>query len=272
MSKAAGTRLFALALTAAAALVVFGCGGDSATKTASTPSSSSKTSSSSSGSGGAKESSSSKQNSGDSKSSVGQGGGEGAGGSESADSAKSTAGKQGPTIAPPKGPRERETSAQERAEATVVSISLESPALAPGPESVSVLPATYTCDGKDTWPELKWGGVPAGTEELVLTVLSLEPVGEALFFNWAVGGLDPGLTELKSGALPKGAVVGKNSFGKIAYSICPPKSSTETYIFTLYALPKRLAPQKGFDPAALRKEALGFSANAGILATSYTRG
>ena len=36
MSKAAAIRLIALALAAAGALVVFGCGGDSATETAST--------------------------------------------------------------------------------------------------------------------------------------------------------------------------------------------------------------------------------------------
>lgn len=267
MSKAAANRLIALALAAAVALVVFGCGGGSATETASAPSSSSKASGSSSGPEGTKEKPSPGQDSED----AGSSGGKGADGGEGEDSAKPTAGKQGPTIAPPKGPREPETSARERAEATVVSMSLESPALTPGPESTSVLPAIYTCDGKDTWPQLRWGGVPPGTKELLLTVLSLEPVDEALFFNWAVGGLDPGLTELRSDTLPKGAIVGKNSFGKIAYSICPPKG-TETYIFTLYALPKRLSPQRGFDPAALRKEALSFSANAGILATSYTRG
>jgi phosphatidylethanolamine-binding protein (PEBP) family uncharacterized protein len=151
-------------------------------------------------------------------------------------------------------------------------MSLTSPALEPGPESVSVLPATYTCDGKDTWPTLKWGGVPPGTAELALTVLNIEPVNEALFFDWALAGIDPGLKEIQSGRLPKGAVAGRNSFGKDGYSICPPRGGPETYIFALYALPKPLPARKGFDPAALRREILDTSGNAGIIAASYSRG
>jgi phosphatidylethanolamine-binding protein (PEBP) family uncharacterized protein len=150
-------------------------------------------------------------------------------------------------------------------------MSLESPALEPGPESVSALPATYTCQGKDTWPALEWSGVPDGTAELILFAINIEPVNEALFFDWAVAGLDPSLEGLESGRLPKGAVTGKNSFGHNGYSICPAKSP-ETVIFALYALPSSLSPGKGFDPAALRKQALEVSGNAGLLATSYSRG
>jgi phosphatidylethanolamine-binding protein (PEBP) family uncharacterized protein len=150
-------------------------------------------------------------------------------------------------------------------------MSLQSPDLPLGPESLSLLSPPYTCDGKDTWPELKWQGVPAGTAELILFVLNLEPVNEALFFDWALAGLDPSLSEIRSGEIPKGAVIGKNSFGKTGYSICPAKSP-ETVIFALYALPKALRSSKGFDPAALRKEVLDVSGNAGLLATSYTRG
>ena len=257
-----------MALAALAALVVFGCGGGSATKTASTPA----TSSTAEGGGGTgqqkKPSPSKSDNSADSDSTS----------EKSASKAKATEadstsppGKQGTAITPPKGPREPEPSAQERAEATVVSMSLTSPALTPGPESVSPLPATYTCDGKDTWPTLKWAGVPADTAELVLFVLNIEPVGEALFFDWALSGVDPALGEIKSGQLPKGAVPGKNSFGKTGYSVCPAKSP-ETVIFALYALPEGLSAHKGFDPAALRKEVLDTSANAGLLATSYSHG
>jgi phosphatidylethanolamine-binding protein (PEBP) family uncharacterized protein len=146
-------------------------------------------------------------------------------------------------------------------------MTLSGPALAPGPESISTLPATYTCDGKDTWPTLRWSGVPAGTAELALLVLNLEPVNEALFFDWAVTGLEPGLTGLESGKLPKGAIVGKNSFGKTGYSICPPNGK-ETYVFALYALPSSLPASKGFDPKALREQILGLSGNSGLLAVS----
>jgi phosphatidylethanolamine-binding protein (PEBP) family uncharacterized protein len=269
--KAAGIRvLTALVLAASAALALFGCGGDSATETAS----SAATSSTTAGGGGTEQAG---------KPAAAKKTGTSADSAEGAKKKSPTeaeaaaegsvpgAAKQGAAITPPKGPREPEPSPKQRAEATVVSMTLTSPALSPGPESVSPLPATYTCEGKDTWPTLQWGAVPAGTAELVLFAINIEPVDEALFFDWAVAGLDPGLTEIKSATLPKEAVLGKNSFGKPGYSICPAKSP-ETVIFALYALPKHLAASKGFDPTALRKEVLAISANAGLLATSYTKG
>lgn len=265
MSKAAGIRVFiALVLAAAALLAVSGCGGGSATETASTSSS---TTGEGGGGTGQQKPSSSKPN-------VPAGSTPEKGAAKAAAAAEGStpdAGKQGVAIASPKGPRESAPTAQERAEATVVSMSLTSPALSPGPESVSPLTANYTCDGKDTWPTLQWGGVPVGTAELVLFVLNIEPVNEALFFDWAVAGLDPSLEEIKSGTLPRGAVLGKNSFGKNGYSICPAKSP-ETVIFALYALPEKLPASKGYDPAALRKEVLGLSGDVGLLATSYSKG
>src|ERR1700756_1980631 len=109
---------------------------------------------------------------------------QGQGGSaEKAKSAKSDpAAKQGAAIASPQGPREPEPTPKQIQEATVASMELQSPVLSPGPESASALPAPYTCKGKDTWPRLQWSGTPAGTKELALLVLNIEPVNEALFF------------------------------------------------------------------------------------------
>jgi len=179
---------------------------------------------------------------------------------------KPSSAKQGAPIAAPEGPREPEPTPKQLEEATVASMELQSPVLLPGPESVSALPAPYTCKGKDTWPPLKWSGIPAGTQELALLVLNIEPVNEALFFDWAITGLDPKLKGLESGQLPKGTIVGRNSFGKVGYSICPP--SHETVIFALYALPQSIPAAKGFDPTALRKQILGVSGNSGLLAVS----
>jgi phosphatidylethanolamine-binding protein (PEBP) family uncharacterized protein len=150
-------------------------------------------------------------------------------------------------------------------------MSLESPALKPVAGSVPALPATYTCDGKDSWPALRWAGVPPGTAELALFAMNVQPIEEKLFFDWAVAGLDPGLEGIEAARLPKGAVVGKNGFGKNGYSICPPGVG-ETYMFALYALPQRLSPSKGFDPRELRKEVLGISGNVGLLPAAYLRG
>jgi phosphatidylethanolamine-binding protein (PEBP) family uncharacterized protein len=101
--------------------------------------------------------------------------------------------------------------------------------------------------------------------------MNIQPVGGELFFDWAVAGLSPDLEEIEAGKLPKGALIGRNSFGKTNYEICP-EGGSETYMFTLFALPKTLSPSRGFDPGALRKAALGVSGNVGLLALNYTRG
>lgn len=153
----------------------------------------------------------------------------------------------------------------------MASMSLESPssqASAGGPQA---LPAEYTCDGKSTSPALRWQGVPPGTAELVLFAMNIQPVEGKLFFDWAVAGLSPELEEIEAGKLPKGAVAGRNSFGKTGYEICP-ESDGETYMFTLFALPKKLSPSQGFDPIALRKAVGDSAGNAGLLALSYARG
>lgn len=149
-------------------------------------------------------------------------------------------------------------------------ISLISPSL-PKTKSVPALSATYTCDGKDSWPAFSWSGVPAGTRELALLVLNAQPVHEKIFFDWAVAGLDPDLKGIDAAELPAGAVVGKNGFGENDYSICPAKGKAETFMVALYALPKPLSPKQGFDPLPLREDAEGQSGNAGLMAVSYTR-
>ncbi len=150
-------------------------------------------------------------------------------------------------------------------------MTLESPSSQPSSGGPQALSAEYTCDGKNTSPALRWQGVPQGSAELILFVMNAQPVGGELFFDWAVAGLDPGLEEIEAGKLPKGAVVGRNSFGKTGYEICP-EGSGETFILTLFALPKKLSPSQGFDPLALRKAVAGAAGNVGLLALSYPGG
>jgi phosphatidylethanolamine-binding protein (PEBP) family uncharacterized protein len=125
------------------------------------------------------------------------------------------------------------------------------------------LPAKFTCSGKDVWPALSWNAPPPGTQELVLFVMNIEPVEGKLFFDWAVGGIDPAEKGMASGKLPRGAVIGKNSQGATKYSICP-KGGEETIIFQLFALPEKVGPKQGFDPLELRAKALEVAPNAGI--------
>jgi phosphatidylethanolamine-binding protein (PEBP) family uncharacterized protein len=198
-------------------------------------------------------------------------GGSGGSNGQSSSGQSSSSSRHGPSVPMPKGEPEPGITPQQRREATVASMRLDSPSVPPSSGGPGPLPAQYTCDGKGTSPALHWQGVPAGTVELVLFAMNLQPVQGKLFFNWAVGGISPTLEEIKAGQLPKGTVVGRNSFGKVGYELCP-EGSSETYIFALFALPKKLSPSRGFDPLVLRKEVTDTSGDVGLLAVSYTRG
>ncbi len=181
-------------------------------------------------------------------------------------------GKHGQHIVLPKGQPEKAATPAEQAQATAADIALASPELQSAPGAEAVLSAANTCDGKNSSPQLAWQGIPSGTAELALFVMNVQPVGGKLFFDWAVSGIDPSLSGLEAGRLPKGTVVGRSSFGQIGYSICPPKGTSETYLFALYALPKRLSASKGFEPHQLRDQILEVSGDAGLMAAAYSRG
>jgi phosphatidylethanolamine-binding protein (PEBP) family uncharacterized protein len=150
-------------------------------------------------------------------------------------------------------------------------MSLESPAISATAGQPGRLAATYTCDGDNSWPSLRWGGIPAGTAELILYAMNVQPVAEQLFVDWAVAGLDPSLEGIKAGKLPKGAVIGTNGFGRRGYEICP-SGAGEIYMFAIYALPRGLALPGGFDARQARKEILDVSGNVGLLPAVYARG
>lgn len=252
------TASAALALVVLVLLIVSGCGGDSDPETASTTAppaqqagkgdpTASAPAAGKAGEADAKDKSPSK--------SQGQKG------------AGATQGSSVPLPAGEEG-RERGPTPREEAEATVADMTLTSPALI-GPEGI--LPREHTCEGKDSSPPLQWAGTPEGSEELVLFAMNSQPVEGKLFFDWAVAGIDPGLTQIEAARPPAGTTVGRNGFGRNAYSICPAPGSSETFIFALFALPQELSPSKGFDPAQLRREVLEVSGNVGLLAASYRR-
>jgi phosphatidylethanolamine-binding protein (PEBP) family uncharacterized protein len=158
-------------------------------------------------------------------------------------------------------------SASEREDLPVSDIALSSPAIAR--TSSASIAGRFTCHGEDRSPPLQWSGIPAGTKELALFVMNTTPVNGELFFDWAVAGLSPTITGLQTGQLPAGAILGRNGFGHTTYSICPPSSKRESYVFMLYALPASLSPKPNFDPNSLRKEALHLARHSGLLAGTY---
>jgi phosphatidylethanolamine-binding protein (PEBP) family uncharacterized protein len=174
-------------------------------------------------------------------------------------------------VLPPAGsqPAPKLTPSQ-RATVAISDILLSSPAIKQVRNaSTPMLAQRYTCSGQDQSPPMRWSGVPAGTSELVLFAISTQPVGGKLFFDWALAGLDPHLKGLESGTLPTGAVVGRNGYRHAAYSICPASGKRESYAFVLYALPRSLTPKAGFDPEALRRQAMQLARHTGLLVGTY---
>ena len=271
IAKTASVRVI-LAL-AVAAFLLGGCGGGSSeSESASTTTSSS--ASSRAGSEASKDLASTAPGAGKTAAeSGGEKGEEGDPTSQKAGGSPATGGgqKHGPSIAQPTKPREQAPTPDEVAHATIADVNLRSPAIVAAQGNLGHLAPTYTCDGKDIWPALEWEGVPDDAAELVLFVMNLQPVGGKIFFDWAVAGLDPSLSDLQAGSLPSGAVVGTNGFGKRGYEICP-SGAGEAYMFALYALPRSLSPKKGFDPAQLREEILAQAGNVGLLPAIYARG
>lgn len=178
--------------------------------------------------------------------------------------------KRAHLVLPPPGshPAPR-LSASEQAALPVTDISLSSPAITRiGTSSRYGIEREYTCQGSDRSLPLHWSGVPANTKELAIFAISTRPVAGKLYFNWALAGIDPKLTGLQAGQQPPGAVAGRNSAGRNAYSLCPP-GGQETYVFLLYAIPNVLHPRPGFDPAAFRAQARQTARHTGLLVGTY---
>jgi len=105
-----------------------------------------------------------------------------------------------------------------------------------------LLPVLYTCDGKDKSPELSWTGVPAKTTSLALIVDDMDAPTPP-FYHWVLYNIPNTVTMLPEGVskLPAGVMTGKNSWGTEEYKgPCPPKGTSHTYVFTLYALDTKL--------------------------------
>jgi phosphatidylethanolamine-binding protein (PEBP) family uncharacterized protein len=149
----------------------------------------------------------------------------------------------------------------------VEKVQISSPAFQPaGP-----LPTRYTCDGANSPPLLRWSGIPAGTAELSLYLIKVEPVDGHLTFSWAVAGIDPKSHGIQDGKLPPGAVVGLNSEGKASYDLCPPKNTKEEYVYVLLALPHSQHPKPGFNAATQRILDLHNAEYQGFLVFTYPR-
>jgi phosphatidylethanolamine-binding protein (PEBP) family uncharacterized protein len=70
--------------------------------------------------------------------------------------------------------------------------------------------------------------------------------------NWALAGLKPTRRGLSAGEVPRGAVVGRNSFGGTDYYLCPDRRDNPQIVSVdVVALPHRLSLRRGFDASDL---------------------
>jgi len=131
--------------------------------------------------------------------------------------------------------------------------------------------AHYTCDGANVSPPISWSHVPPDTAEIDVFLFNLLQVHGKLIANWALAGISPKLRGLSAGQLPAGAILGRNSHGQAAYSLCPAKGPPVRYAFLVYALPKKIPVSTGFDVEQLRAKALHTAESAGLLGLAYKR-
>lgn len=119
-----------------------------------------------------------------------------------------------------------------------------------------MIPARFTCDGKNISPELIFGNIPEGTQSLALTLEDPDVPRtvrtDGMWDHWVVWNMSPTTTRIAEGAVPSG-IIGKGTNGKASYlGPCPPDRE-HRYFFTLYALDATLSlPQSATKEELLK--------------------
>jgi Raf kinase inhibitor-like YbhB/YbcL family protein len=112
------------------------------------------------------------------------------------------------------------------------------------------IPDKYSCSGDGANPPLRISGVPPEAKSLALVMDDPDaPMGT--FIHWLVWDMEPKTKEIKENAQGIG-VEGITTAGEIGYiPPCPPRGSTHTYRFKLYALDVTLGLKPGAGSAQL---------------------
>ena len=112
------------------------------------------------------------------------------------------------------------------------------------------IPKKFTCQGQDINPILNISGVPNNAVSLALIVDDPDaPMGT--WDHWIVWSIDPKLTKIDENSIPKGCIVGKNSWGKNIYQgPCPPFGK-HRYFFKLFALDTKVTIDKSSNKKKL---------------------
>jgi Raf kinase inhibitor-like YbhB/YbcL family protein len=124
-------------------------------------------------------------------------------------------------------------------------IVVSSPAFTEG----AALPASYTCAGAGTSPELHWAGVPAGAGALALVVDDPD-APHGTYTHWIVVDIPVSTAQADAGQAPAGGTELRGSEERGWSPPCPP-SGTHHYRFSVYALsaPLALPPSDSLEDA-----------------------
>ncbi len=156
-----------------------------------------------------------------------------------------------------------------------MTLSLTSPAF----DHNAAMPAHLTCDGEDRSPELRWAGLPEGTQSLALIVDDPDAPDPAApqrtWVHWVLYGIPLTVTGLAEGVLPRdlppGTREGINDWGRTGYGgPCPPIGH-HRYFHKLYALNKVLPDLGKPTKAALEKAMTGHVLASAELVGTYQR-
>ena len=141
------------------------------------------------------------------------------------------------------------------------------------------IPSQYTCEGKDISPPLAWSGAGGNTKSFALIVDDTDAPDPAkpqrVYVHWVVYNLPASATGLAENAsktgLPKGAVQGKNDWGKAEYGgPCPP-IGRHRYFFKLYALDTALTGLSSPTKTDLERAMKGHVVDSGELVGTYQK-
>ncbi|MEO3814588.1 YbhB/YbcL family Raf kinase inhibitor-like protein [Sphaerisporangium sp. B11E5] len=105
------------------------------------------------------------------------------------------------------------------------------------------LPTDYSCSGQEGNPPLRWSGVPQKQAKSIALVVDANSPQGAAEVHWVLFNIDPRTTELAQDSVPRGALQGLTSAGKVGYS--PPCRRDDTYRFSVYALDSMLDLKEG---------------------------
>lgn len=138
------------------------------------------------------------------------------------------------------------------------------------------IPSSFTCDGNNASPPLRWSGVPRNAKSLALTVFDTDAPNGG-FVHWVIYDIPASAPGLGAGipAQPKlndGSEQGKNGTGQVGYhGPCPPSGPAHHYYFRLYALNNQPNLPPGATMTELNQAIRGHVIAQGQLMGTYGR-